>query len=55
MTKLYLIFIDLKNMGHQHLPGTMEISETGLKVNYIRELQKGVQINTTTSVASPNA
>lgn len=43
MKNLYLKFIDLKNMGHQHLPGTMEISETGLKVNYIRELHKGVQ------------
>ena len=30
-------------MGQQHLPGTLEISETGLKVNYIRELHKGVQ------------
>ena len=40
---LYLEFIDLKNMGHQHLPGTLEIFETGLKVNYIRELHRGVQ------------
>jgi hypothetical protein len=43
MKNLYLKFIDLKNMGHQHLPGTLEISETGLKVNYIRELHRGVQ------------
>ena len=43
MKNLYLKFIDLKNMGHQQLPGTLEISETGLKVNYIRELHRGVQ------------
>ena len=43
MKNLYLKFIDLKNMGHQHLPGTLEISETSLKVNYIRELHCGVQ------------
>ena len=43
MKNLYLQFIEQKKMGHQQLPGTMEISETGLKVNYIRELHKGVQ------------
>ena len=43
MKNLYLKFIDLKTMGHQQLPGTLEISETGLKVNYIRELHRGVQ------------
>ena len=43
MKNLYFKSIEMKNMGHQQLPGTMEISETGLKVNYIRELHKGVQ------------
>ena len=43
MKNLYLKFIDLKSLGHQQLPGTLEISETGLKVNYIRELHRGVQ------------
>ena len=33
----------LNKIGHQQLPGTLEINETGLKVNYIRELHKGVQ------------
>ena len=43
MKNLYFKSIEMKNMGHQQLPGTMEVSETGLKVNYIRELHKGVQ------------
>ena len=36
MKNLYFKSIEMKNMGHQQLPGTMEVSETGLKVNYIR-------------------
>ena len=43
MKNLYFKSIEMKNLGHQQLPGTMEVSETGLKVNYIRELHKGVQ------------
>ena len=30
MKSLYLKHIDMKNMGHQHLPGTLEISDTGI-------------------------
>jgi hypothetical protein len=29
MKNLYLKHIDMKMMGHQHLPGTLEISDTG--------------------------
>ena len=43
MKNLYFKFVEMRNMGHQQLPGTIEISDTGMKVNYIRELHKGVQ------------
>ena len=43
MKNLYFKLVEMRNMGHQQLPGTIEISDTGLKVNYIRELHKGVQ------------
>ena len=33
MKNMYLKYIDLKNMDHQHLPGTLDISETGTKNN----------------------
>ncbi len=32
-----------RNVGHTNLPGTLEINDTGLRVQYIRELHKGVQ------------
>ena len=43
LKNLYFKFVEMRNMGHQQLPGTIEISDTGMKVNYIRELHKGVQ------------
>ena len=33
----------MQNLGQTNLPGTLEISDTGLTVQYIRELHKGVQ------------
>ena len=33
----------MRNLGQSNLPGTLEISDTGLTVQYIRELHKGVQ------------
>ena len=41
--ELYFKHKALASLGHANLPGTLEISETGLKVQYIRELHKGVQ------------
>ena len=43
LKNLYLKFIEMSALGEEQLPGTLEISETGLKVNHIRELHKGVQ------------
>ena len=43
LKELYLKHKALQSLGHSNLPGTLEISDTGLKVQYIRELHKGVQ------------
>ena len=40
---LYFKFRAMQNLGQTNLPGTLEISDTGLTVQYIRELHKGVQ------------
>jgi hypothetical protein len=36
MKNLYLKHIDMKMMGHQHLPGTLEISDTGQLYLYLQ-------------------
>ena len=41
---LYFKWRALRNLGHSNLPGTLEINDTGLTVQYIRELHKGVQV-----------
>ena len=43
LKELYLKHKALQSLGHSNLPGTLEISDTGLRVQYIRELHKGVQ------------
>ena len=43
MKELYFKNKALKTLGHSNLPGTLEILETGMKIQYIRELHKGVQ------------
>ena len=43
LKELYLKHKALQSLGHTNLPGTLEISDTGLRVQYIRELHKGVQ------------
>ena len=43
---LYFKWRALRNLGHSNLPGTLEINDTGLTVQYIRELHKGVQVRT---------
>ena len=43
MKELYFKNKALKSLGHSNLPGTLEILETGMKIQYIRELHKGVQ------------
>ena len=43
LKELYFKHKALQSLGHSNLPGTLEISDTGLKVQYIRELHKGVQ------------
>jgi hypothetical protein len=40
---LYFKWRALRNLGQTNLPGTLEINDTGLTVQYIRELHKGVQ------------
>ena len=40
---LYFKWRALRNLGQTNLPGTMEINDTGLTVQYIREMHKGVQ------------
>ena len=40
---LYFKYRALRNLGQTNLPGTLEINDTGLRVQYIRELHKGVQ------------
>ena len=40
---LYFKWRALKNLGQTNLPGTLEINDTGLTVQYIREMHKGVQ------------
>ena len=40
---LYFKYRAMKNLGQTNLPGTLEINDTGLTVQYIRELHKGVQ------------
>ena len=41
---LYFKYRALRNLGQTNLPGTLEINDTGLTVQYIRELHKGVQV-----------
>ena len=41
---LYFKWRALRNFGHSNLPGTLEINDNGLTVQYIRELHKGVQV-----------
>ena len=41
---LYFKWRALRNLGHSNLPGTLEINDNGLTVQYIRELHKGVQV-----------
>ena len=40
---LYFKYRAMRNLGQTNLPGTLEINDTGLTVQYIRELHKGVQ------------
>lgn len=40
---LYFKYRALRNLGQSNLPGTLEINDTGLTIQYIRELHKGVQ------------
>ena len=40
---LYFKWRALRNLGQTNLPGTLEINDTGLTVQYIREMHKGVQ------------
>nr|XP_040567231.1 LOW QUALITY PROTEIN: uncharacterized protein LOC121116980 [Lepeophtheirus salmonis] len=40
---LYFKYRAMKNLGQTNLPGTLEINDNGLVVQYIRELHKGVQ------------
>ena len=40
---LYFKYRAMQNLGQTNLPGTLEITDTGLTVQYIRELHKGVQ------------
>ena len=40
---LYFKYRALRNLGQSNLPGTLEINDTGLRIQYIRELHKGVQ------------
>ena len=40
---LYFRYREQRNVGQSNLPGTLEINDTGLRVQYIRELHKGVQ------------
>ena len=42
---LYFKWRALRNLGHSNLPGTLEINDNGLTVQYIRELHKGVQVS----------
>ena len=41
---LYFKWRALRNLGHSNLPGTLEINDNGLTVQYIRELHKGVRV-----------
>ena len=43
LKELYFKNKALKSLGHSNLPGTLEILDTGMKIQYIRELHKGVQ------------
>ena len=43
LKELYFKNKALASLGHSNLPGTLEISDTGMKIQYIRELHKGVQ------------
>ena len=43
LKELYFKNKALQSLGHSNLPGTLEISDTGMKIQYIRELHKGVQ------------
>ena len=42
---LYFKYRAMRNLGQTNLPGTLEINDTGLTIQYIRELHKGVQVN----------
>merc|ERR1719400_2914835 len=43
LKELYFKNKALQSLGHSNLPGTLEISDTGMKIQYLRELHKGVQ------------
>ena len=43
LKELYFKNKALKSLGHSNLPGTLEILGEGMKIQYIRELHKGVQ------------
>lgn len=43
LKELYFKNKALQSLGHSNLPGTLEISDTGMKIQYIREMHKGVQ------------
>ena len=47
---LYFKWRALRNLGHSNLPGTLEINDNGLTVQYIRELHKGVQVRVHISI-----
>ena len=47
---LYFKWRALRNLGHSNLPGTLEINDNGLTVQYIRELHKGVQVRVHTYI-----
>ena len=50
LKELYFKWRALRNLGHSNLPGTLEINDTGLTVQYIRELHKGVQVSNKTEI-----
>ena len=39
MKNLYLKYIDMKNMGQQMLPGTLDVSDTGRRFNLMYPIQ----------------
>ncbi|XP_037091428.1 uncharacterized protein LOC119111729 [Pollicipes pollicipes] len=43
LKRLYMEYRILQKRGKTPLPGTLEITDTGVRVQYVRELHKGVQ------------